>query len=267
VRGKYWIRVNLGSVNGVGFPANHQLVMDSLPQELIDKIIDDIPHPSLPSCSLVARRWRRGSQRRDFASVTFSSEHDLVLWCTSIPQDQGDIPSYVRTAEFKSIISWRKPALFGRVLKELTSLRALRISDTMVPRPDQLPSSATFGEFGKALKLLIVMEPRCTATTITSFVLSFPNLEDLFLVGEVSEGPVAVLPHTPQREPLVSLWLDDVENGAGISLAQCGLTSRQLSLTVYDAGLEALLTLSSEVIVELSLTGAWFLEIPRQERC
>jgi len=137
----------------------------------------------------------------------------------------------------------------------------------MVPRPDQLPSSATFGEFGKALEFLTVMEPRCTATTITSLVLSFPNLEELFLVGEVSEGPVAILPHTPQRRPLVSSWLDGVESGAGIALGQCGLRSRKLSLTVYDAGLEQLLTLSSEVIVELNLRGAWSLWIPRQERC
>jgi len=64
-------------------------------------------------------------------------------------------PFYVHSAQFLRI-SWRKPALFGRVLKELTSLRALWISDA---RSDQLPSSATFGEFGKALEFLTVMEP------------------------------------------------------------------------------------------------------------
>ena len=138
--------------------------------------------------------------------------------------------------------------------------------ETVIPRPDQLPISETFGEFGKAVRFLTLLSPRCTPTTITSLVLSFPNLEEFSLIGEVLEGPVAVLPHTPQRSPLVSLEISGIEGGVGISLAQCGLTSRKLSLTVYEAGLEQLLTLSSEVIVELELSGAWSLEIPSQER-
>jgi len=229
--------------------------MDSLPQELIDKIIGNISHSSLHSCSLVARRWRRGSQQRDFAYVTFSSEHDLILWCTRIPQDQGDIPSYVRSVQFESILSWCEPALFGRVLKEFTLLTELWIFDTVIPRPDQLPSSETFGEFGKAVDSLTLLSPRCTVTTITSLILSFPNLEELLFVGEALKEPVAVLLHTLQRRPLVSLEIYGVESGVGVALAQCGLTSRKLSLTVYDAGLEQLLTLSSEVVVELELTG------------
>jgi len=239
--------------------------MDSLPQELIDKIIDNLPHSSLPSFSLVARRWQRRSQRRIFTFVPFSSERDLALWSTRIPQDPGGIPSYVCSTEFMRIHSWREPALFGRVLKNLTSLTVLWISDTMIPQPDQLPSSVTFGEFGEAVKCLTLFSPRCTVETITSLVLSFPNLEEFFLIGSVSKRPVTTLTRAPQRRPLVALELYGVENGVGAALAQCGLTSRKLSLTVHDAGLEQLLTLSSEVIVELELSGAWSSETPRQK--
>ena len=241
--------------------------MDPLPQELIDKIIDYLPHSSLRSSSLVARHWRRRSQERIFAFTIYSSEYDLVLWCIKIPQVPDGIPSYVRAARFWNIRSWDDPALFGRVLENLTSLRILFIIRTRIPRPDELLDSTPYGEFGKTVERLLISSPqKCTAATITSLVLSFPNLEDFRFVGDASaKEPPTIRPHVSQRRPLASLVLMEIPGEVGIALAQCGLTSRKLSLTVYDAGLEQLLTLSSEVIVELKLSGAWSLETPRQE--
>jgi len=238
--------------------------MDPLPQELIDKTIDNLPHSSLRACSLVARRWRRRCQKRAFDSVTFSSERALVLWCAKIPQEPGGITSYVRFARFMDIPSWRQPALFGRVLKNLTSLKTVWIAYTRIPRPDQLPDSLSFGEFGKTVECLMLSSPPSTVATIASLVLSFPNLEHFLLTGEVSKGPFAVSPCASQRRPLVSIALCGVGDGVGSALAQRGLTARELSLAVCDAGLEQLLTLSSEVVVELELFGAWSSETLRQ---
>lgn len=229
--------------------------MESLPQELIDKIIDNLPHSSLDSSSLVARRWRYRSHRRLFSSVEFSSERDLVLWCTNIPQDPDGIPSYVRFARFQEIRSWHEPALFGRVLKNFTRMTMLWINKARIPPPDELPAIVSFGEFGKKVELLILFSPRCTVATITSLVLSFPNLEDFLLSGTVSKNPLATLPCTLQRRPLGSLRLCAAESGVGVALAQSGLRSRRFSLSVCDSGLKQLLALSSEVIVELILSG------------
>lgn len=241
--------------------------MASLPQELIDETIDNLPRSSMYSCSLVARGWRRRSQTHIFAFVTFSSECDLVLWRTKIPQGPGGIPSYVRFARFQDISSWREPVLFGRVLKKLTSLAGLVIVNTKIPRPYELPGSVSLGEFGKGVESLVISSPRCTVATLASFILSFPNLETFLFVGEVSKKrPPTMLRRASQRRPLESLGLFEIRGEVGIALARYGLTSRKLSLNVRDAGLEQLLTVSSEVIVELELSGTWPLETLRRQK-
>ena len=113
----------------------------------------------------------------------------------------------------------------------------------------------SFGEFGKKIDWLMLLSPECTVATITAFVLSLPNLENFFLIGAAPKRPPSILPPAPQRRPLVVLRLHADQNGVGAALAQCGLTSRKISTTVSEAGLERLLTLSSEVIVELELSG------------
>jgi hypothetical protein len=240
--------------------------MESLAQELIDKVIDNLPHSSLHSCSLIGRRWRRRSQGRIFAFVEFSSERDLALWCANIPQGPYSIPSYVRSVQFQDINSWRDPALFGRVLKTFTSLTKLLMLRATIPRPHELPDSVSFGEFGKKIKYLLLVSPQCTVATIAHLVLSLPNLETFFLVGIMSGNPPSNAPHVPQRRPFVELQLYTDGSEIGTPLAQCGLTTRKLCMTVLDAGLGQLLTISSEVIVELGLRGVCLLEMLREQK-
>jgi hypothetical protein len=231
--------------------------MESFPQELIDEVINGLPHSDLRSCSLVGRRWRRRSQECLFTVVEFSSERDLVLWCANIPQGPGGIPSYVRTVRFQDIPTWHEPALFGRVLKMFTSMTSLLMFKATVPQLDELSGSVPSDGFWKKTKSLVLMSPQCTVATIVALVLSFPNLEDFSLMGAVSEEPLPILPRAPQRRPLVSLRLHAAKGGVGTALAQCGLASRKLSLIASDAGVEQLLTLSSEVIIDLELYGVW----------
>lgn len=232
--------------------------MESLPQELIDNIIDNIPHSSLRSCSSVARRWRR-SQERLFAWVLFGFEGKLDAWCTDIPQDPGGIPSYVHFVRFRNITSWDEPELFGRVLKKFTSMTMLWITNTRIPRPDRVLNSVPFGEFGKKVECLMLCSPRYTAATITSSVLLLLNLEDFLLSGTVWDKPLVVLPPASRRSPLKALQLYASDSTVGTALARCGLTSCALSLVIYEPGLEQLLTLSSDVIVELGLSGRYSL--------
>ena len=240
--------------------------MESFPQELIDKVIDNLPHSSLHSCSLIGRRWRRRSQECLFTVVEFSSERDLVLWYVNIPQGPGGIPSYVRTVRFQDVPTWHEPALFGRILKTFTSMTSLLMVKTTVPQLDELSGSMSFGEFGEKIKLLALTLPQCTVAMIVALVLSFPNLEDFSLTGAVSEEPLPILPHAPQRRPLVSLRLHAARGGVGTALAQCGLASRKLSLIASDAGVEQLLTLSSEVTTDLELYGVWPLVTLKEQK-
>jgi hypothetical protein len=111
--------------------------MDSIPQELIDAIIDNVPHSSLPSCSLVAKRWRRKSQRRVLSTITFSSEDEVNRWCADIPRD--GISSYVRCLKIEDIYCWDESALLSRMLETLNSLTKLSMDEVKIP--DELSGS------------------------------------------------------------------------------------------------------------------------------
>ena len=240
--------------------------MDSIPQELIDTIIDNIPQLILPSCSLVAKRWRRKSQQRVLGIITFSSEGKVKCWCTEIPRDSNGISSYVRHVNIEEIYSWVEPALLSRMLGSLNSLTALSIFTTQIP--DELPGHISRGEFGKGITALDLCIPYCTFATLISTILSLPDLEEL-CVGEceaVPEGPLPTYPVTPQRRPLDFLELYGSVDGIGEALTKSRFTSSHLSLDVGITDVEQLLLLSSETVVELYLRGAWSLWILRLSR-
>jgi len=244
---------------------NRHLAMDSIPQELIDTIIDNVPESNLPSCSLVAKRWRRKSQRRVLRTILFKSEDKVKRWCTDIPRDSDGISSYVRHVDIEEIYSWVEPALFSRMLGSLSSLTALSILATQIP--DELPGHISRGEFGKGITTLDICIPYCTFATLTSTILSLPDLEEL-CVGDceaVPEGPLPTYSVTPQRGPLDFLELYGRVDGIGETLARFRFTSSHLSLDVGITDIEQLLLLSSETVVELYLCGAWSLD-PQTEQ-
>ena len=233
--------------------------MDSIPQELIDAIIDNVPQPDLPSCSLVAKRWQRKSQRRALRTISFSSEGRVKRWCTDIPQDSDGISSYVRHVIFEEIYSWTEPALPSSLLRSLSSLTTLSINGTEIP--DEFPSRISRGEFGKGITVLHLRFLSCTLATLTSMILSLPDLKELCVEDceVVPEGPLPTHPVTPQRRPLDSLVLrgGDVDE-IGEALAKFRFASRRLILGGGITDIEQLLLLSSEMIVELNLYGMWF---------
>ena len=244
---------------------NHHLVMDSIPQELIDKIIDNIPQSSLPSCALVARRWRRKSQQRVLDTILFSSEDEVNRWCADIAQDSDGISSYVHHVGVE-VDSWTEPALLTRMLRSLSSLTALSMYKTEIP--DELPGHISRGEFGNGITALYLGFSRYTLATVTSMIFSLPNLKELCVeYCEVTlEGPLPTHSVTPQRRSLDSLELHGRWTRIGEALAKSRLTSSRLSLDAHSKTVEQLLSLSSKMVVELELCGAWFLQVPRLSR-
>jgi hypothetical protein len=207
--------------------------MDSVPQELIDAIIDNVPQSSLPSCSLVAKRWRRKSQRRVLSTISFSSEDEVNRWCTDIPRDSDGISSYVRHVKIGISPCWAEPALFSRMLGTLSSLTTLSIYATEIP--DELPGHISRGEFGKGITVLYLRYPHCTLATMTSMILSLPDLKELSVQEEcrfTSEEPLPTYSVTPQRRPLDSLELHGYVGGIGEALAKSRFISSRLSLDV-----------------------------------
>ena len=247
-------------------PGGCRLAMDSVPQELIDAIIGNVPQSSLPSCSLVAKRWRRESQRRVLATILFSSEREIKRWCTDIPQDSGGISSYVRHVKIKYINSWTEPALFSQMLGSLSSLTTLSVTAAKIP--DEFSGHILRGELGKRITTLNLWLTYCRLPTLTSMILSLPNLKELRVdhCKAMPEGPLPTYPVTPERGPLDMLELLGHVDGIEEALAEFRLTSRHLSLDIGMKNIERLLLLSSETLVELSLCGAWSLWILRPSR-
>jgi len=240
---------------------NHNPAMDSIPQELIDAIIDNVPEPSLPSCSLVAKRWRRKSQQRVLSTISFPCEREVERWCTDIPQNSDGISSYVRHVKIREIHSWAEPALLSQMLESLSSLTTVEIFATEVP--DEFPSHISSREFGKRITALRLCSLYPSFATMTSMIFSLPNLKEL-CIEDCQATPRESLPtHSvaPEREPLDSLELQGYVDGIGEALAKSRFTSNRLSLDVSIAGVAQLLLLSTKTVVELKLYGAWFLRI------
>ena len=236
----------------------HQLVMESLPQELMDEIINSLPRSTLPSSSLVAKRWRRRSQQRAFDSISFASEDRVNRWHTDIQKDPGGISSYIERAEFCAI-TWDEPALFSRVLRRFCSLKQLLVYKTGIP--DELPGHLSHGEFGEGITVLSLWFPHCTLSTMVSLVLSFPNLKYLAIEPQrdMSREPLLARSVVSRKEPLDLLALCGNADGVAEALVQNQFVSRCLILDIYYiSGVQRLLSFSSKTVVELTLDGALF---------
>jgi hypothetical protein len=246
---------------------SHHLAMDSIPQELIDAIIDNVPRSSLPSCSLVAKRWRRTSQRRLLSTILFSSKDKVNRWCTDIPRDSDVISSYARHAKICRIARWTpKHTLLIRTLETLSSLTTLSMH--WVDIPDELPGHISRGDFGKGITALHLHATYSTLATVTSMILSLPDLRELSIndCSHVPEKPHPTYSVTPQMGPFNSLDLYGVVGRIGEALAKSRSISSRLSLSIKIKGVEQLLTLSSEAVVELMLHGVWSLGTLRPSR-
>ena len=233
--------------------------IESLPQETIDAIIDNLPRYSLPSSSLVARQWRTRSQQRILASITFRSQCEVGRWHSDVQGGQNKILSYVRSVQFRCINSWNDPALPGRVLKGFPSLTTLEVYGTVIP--DELLDQTSRGEFGRTINNLQIRFPRCALSAIISMILSFPELKELTVSLEKTalEQPVSTSSVTQKRGSLDWLGLWGHTGGISEALIQLQFTSRHLCLGSNNSNAHRLLALSSETLVGLWLEGVWIL--------
>ena len=237
--------------------------MDSLPQEIIDEIIDNLPDSSLPSSSLVAKRWQKRSQRRGFHKVWFRSESTMNRWHEQTQGEPSGIRSYVQRARFSDIMEWENPALFGCVLGNFSSLRSLRIYNTEIV--DGMLEDISRGGLGGRVTTLDLLGLRCSLPRLVSMILAFPNLQDLSIdcTGVLSREAPAY-PVSSQRRPLDSLRVIRCRNRIPETVADLQFAPRLLTLDVQTRSIRTLLVRSSVTIVELSLLGVHLSHVDRE---
>ena len=237
--------------------------MDSLPQEIIDQIIDNLPRFSLRSSSLVAKRWRKRSQKRALNVIRFDSEFRVILWHIRTQGDPERIPSYIQVAKFDRIAKWDDSALFGRVLQNFTST-TLWISVTVLP--DEMLEQISCGEFGKTITTLHLSYPQCSLSTAISMIIAFPNLQNL-LIGYFETASTEATPTCrvlPQRRTLNLLQVVGRVDGVAQALANLHFAPHHLVLEVQSQNIRNLLVVSAANIVKLELIGMCSLCVHRE---
>ena len=230
--------------------------MDSLPQEIIDEIINYLPlRSNLRSSSLVAKSWRKTSQQRLLRVIRFLNETKVNDWYTYTRDEPDGIASYVQVTKFRHITKWKDPTLFIRVLKSLTSLTKLLMLDTEIP--DEILELFSHGELGRRITVLHLRAPLCSISTVISMSLSLPNLQklcvdDCMITSRKTPSTHAVL---PRREPLNSLFLSGHVDEVVEALTNSQFTSRRLLFDFRIPNIQRLLISSSTIIRELMLVG------------
>ena len=141
-------------------------------------------------------------------------------WYTDVPQGSDRISSYPRHAGFEDLYSWNEPALVRRILGDLSSLIALSVYRNGIP--DEFPDHISRGEFGKGTTAFDLHSPHCTIATLTSVILSLPDLRELgvYAYGVEPEEPLPTHSITPRRGPLDRLELYGDVDGIGECLAK-----------------------------------------------
>ena len=232
--------------------------MDSVPQEIIDEIIDNLPHSNLRSSSLVAKRWRKRSQQRALDKIWIGSGSVVCRWHIDTRSDPGGIPSYVQSANFDGITEWEDPLLFSRVLENFNSLTTLSIAgDTEIP--DEVLERISRGELCNRITVVSFRSMR--SSFVIPMIPAFHNLQTLFIcdLAPTSRGLKLVHPAPPSRKPLDLLRVAECTSVAVEALVNLHLASRRLIFDVQTENVQKLLVISSMTIVELVLLGVCLL--------
>lgn len=160
-----------------------------LPQELIDRIIDDLRHdpPSLKSCSLVAQSWTPRSRQHLFATVVIWPEM-LRLWRNNIVPSPEGISSYIRDLSLQARGGAGDPrftpALLHLAHQHFASIQRLEVLKlfrwTLV---NWECYTRSFGPLSTSLRELQLVEPTSDTTALLLLVTFFSDIERIIIVN------------------------------------------------------------------------------------
>ena len=160
--------------------------MESLPQEIVDEIIDGLAFDfaTLKSASLVQRSWTHRARRRLFYFVPIYSLSRLERWSLSIPPDPNGVASYTRTIllSYDTRRTWIEPAnldMFFGHFRSFTSVERLEISGLETSKFDATLTAHYFGHFTATVQSLDLGTAIGTPASLFSFICAFPLVDDL----------------------------------------------------------------------------------------
>jgi len=166
-------------------------IMSGLPQELIDRIIDQVDDRiSLRACSLVSSRWSPRSRKHLFAQVELASINDLRRWCARIRPGPSGLSSLVEHLTLSESHppstspspSWLHPSILTNAAPHFQSFSALRALEVRRWCMTTDRTSLVIHSLGSSIKnvtRLTLGDVTVHPSTLTMFIGHFPHLDNL----------------------------------------------------------------------------------------
>jgi len=171
--------------------------MSDLPQELIDKIIDDVSQRDstcdLRACCLVQKRWVEPSRRHLFKDVSLYVMRNFRDWIRLIPLGSDGPYHYVRSLTYRqgTVVLGPKQLLdlYPGHFTSFTRLEHLQIFNLSLRRFTPTSMQKAFGPLGRSMRTLVVKNVVLTMNSLLMFLVHFPRLETLHLGDNLSVVP------------------------------------------------------------------------------
>ena len=220
----------------------------SLPQELIDEILDYLPlddeqdQQSLRNCSLVAKSWTNPSRRRLFKIVEIG-ETNIQSWLDTIPPANNELLRHARSLYYiTNAASWSDRQAKHRIdvlrdyLPSFHHLQHLSLSSMHIPS-DISQQIEIFSAFRHTLSRLGFNCCTVTISAIVALINFFPNLHRLdlrYILEEADGEPASPLCRLLIRKLHISSFHD---RGLGIldQLSELGLVFKELTVIEWSA--------------------------------
>lgn len=184
--------------------------MECIPQELVDKFIDEFKDdPLLLSvCSRISRRWVDRSRRHLFRKIRFPALSMFAWYCNLFPADHS-VHSYVREVVIaqQNQRPWVNMEIIRRGSEQFNAFRALEtlalfgIQSGSTRDPDAIRVlSVAFKTAATSVKNLELANWKVSSTTLVDFICMFPSLDNLnieemqYLIGLPGWKPPPTLP-------------------------------------------------------------------------
>ena len=188
-------------------------IMSRLPQELIDRTIDNVDdRESLKACSLVSSRWSHRSRKHLFAQVEFASQRNLERWCACIrpgPSGPSFLVEHLTLSEnhFSRPRSPSSSAVTDAAphFQSLSALRALEVRGWHMGTTCVVSMLHSFGSSLRnvtRLTLRGVVFQVIHHSTLRMFFGHFPRLDDLS-ISAVNPYTVRLIKHLREVDPAI----------------------------------------------------------------
>lgn len=171
--------------------------MTDLPQELIDKVIDEVARcdttRTLHACCLVQKRWVERSRRYIFKEISLYATDHFRDWIKFIPPGPSGPTHHVRSLTYRQGPNVLGPKqlldLYPGHFTSFTRLESLQIFNLSLRRFTSTSMKKAFGPIGSFVQTLVVKDVVLTLNSLLMFLVHFPRLETLNIGDNLSTVP------------------------------------------------------------------------------